>query len=85
MVSLQMGVNIEMQKHALKVQSPLKTKFNLMIAGEVKHLMYRLKNEGKLDKFEEVLAFKGIICEKKDRENICLEGSLSDKDKTTFQ
>ena len=42
-----------------------KAKFNQMIATEVKHLMYRLKNEGKLDKFEEVVAFKGIICEKK--------------------
>ena len=36
-----------------------------MIAREVKHLMYRLKNEEKFDKFEEVVAFKGIICEKK--------------------
>ena len=42
-----------------------KAKFNQMIAREVKHLMYRLNNEGKLDKFEEVVAFKGIICEKK--------------------
>ena len=42
-----------------------KAKFNQMIATEVKHLMYRLKNEGKLDKFEEVVAFKEIICEKK--------------------
>ena len=41
-----------------------KAKFNQMIATEVKHLMYRLKNEGKLDKFDEVLAFKGIICKK---------------------
>ena len=35
-----------------------------MTARAVKHLMYRLKNEEILDKFEEVVAFKGIIWEK---------------------
>ena len=55
-----------------------------MIATEVKHLMYKLNNEGKLDKFEEVVAFKGIICEKKDRVNIYSKESLDDKDKTAF-
>ena len=42
-----------------------KAKFNQMIATEVKHLMYRFNNEGKLDKFDELVALKGIICEKK--------------------
>ena len=51
-----------------------KAKFNQMIATEVKHLMYRLKNEGKLDKFEEVVAFKGIICEKKGQGEYLFKG-----------
>ena len=42
-----------------------KAKFNQMIATEVKHLMHRFNNEGKLDKFDKLVALKGIICEKK--------------------
>ena len=41
-----------------------KTKFNQMVAKEVKDLMYRFNNEGRLDKFDEILPLKGILCEK---------------------
>ena len=53
-----------------------KAKFNQMIATEVKHLMYRFNNEGKLDKFDELVALKGMICEKKRTGGICPENSL---------
>ena len=41
-----------------------KTKFNQMIAKEVKDLMYRFNNEGRLDKFDEIIPLKGILCQK---------------------
>ena len=42
-----------------------KVKFNHSVASDVKLLMYRFKNEGKLSKFDEIVAHKGIVCKKK--------------------
>ena len=39
--------------------------FNQSLFREVKHLMYRFDSEGKLSAFEEIIAYKGIICEKR--------------------
>ena len=38
--------------------------FNQAIAQEVKNWMFRLNNEGNLSKFDELLAYKGILCKK---------------------
>ena len=35
-----------------------------MVAREVKDLMYRFNNEGRLAKFDETVAYKGILCVK---------------------
>ena len=40
------------------------TKFNQKIAKEIKDLMYRFNNEGRLDKFDEIVPLKGVLCEK---------------------
>ena len=40
-----------------------KATYNQSIARDVKDLMYRLKNEGNLRKFEEIIAFGGVLCE----------------------
>ena len=41
-----------------------KVEFNQSLARDIKQLMYRFNNEGKLSKFDEIIAYKGIICEK---------------------
>ena len=41
-----------------------KAKFNQSVANDVKILMYRLKNEGKLQKYDEIVGFKGVVCAK---------------------
>ena len=38
--------------------------FNQSLAQEIKHWMIMLNNECNLEKFDEVIAFKGILCEK---------------------
>ena len=43
----------------------LMTAYNQSKAKEVKDLMYTLSNEGNLRKFDEIIAFGGILCEKK--------------------
>ena len=42
-----------------------KAVYNQSIAKEVKDLMHRLNNEGKMDKFDEIVTFENILCEKK--------------------
>ena len=42
-----------------------KAKFNQSVATDIKHMIYRFKNDGIIGKFDEVVAFKGILCEKK--------------------
>ena len=41
-----------------------KAKFNQKVGNDVKNLMYRFNNEGRLDKFDDTVALKGILCEK---------------------
>ena len=41
-----------------------KAHFNQSVAREIKQLMHRFNNEGKLSKFDEIIAHKGILCEK---------------------
>ena len=41
-----------------------KATYNQSIARDVKDLMYTLNNEGNLRKFEEIIAFEGVLCEK---------------------
>ena len=50
----------------------LKAKFDQLVASEIKHLMYRFNNEGRLAQFDKVVTLKGIICEKKDEGEYCL-------------
>ena len=42
-----------------------KATYNQSIAKEVKDLMYRLNNEGNLRKFDEIVAYGGILCVRK--------------------
>ena len=42
-----------------------KATYNQAIAREVKDLLYRFHNEGNLRKFDEIIAFGGVVCEKK--------------------
>ena len=53
--------------HQSKIPSVeiFKATYNQSIAKEVKDLMYTLVNEGNLRKFDEIIAFGGILCEKK--------------------
>ena len=39
-------------------------KCNQAIASDVKKLMYQFKNEGRMSKFDELVAFRNILCEK---------------------
>ena len=41
-----------------------KTKFNQNVARDVKDLMYRFNNEANLAKFDKIVAWKGILCQK---------------------
>ena len=41
-----------------------KARYNQGMAHEIKNLLYRYKNENKLNVFDEIIAYKGIICEK---------------------
>ena len=41
-----------------------KAKFNQSLAREVRQFIFRFTNEGNLKKFDEILTFKGILCEK---------------------
>ena len=50
-----------------------KAKFNQTVAREIKLLMYRFKNEGRLAQFDKIVAFKGILCEKKGEKEYCLK------------
>ena len=49
-----------------------KAKFNQSVARDVKLLMYRFSNEGKLSKFDELVAFKGVVCKKQSSGEYCL-------------
>ena len=40
-----------------------KVKFNQDVASEVKRLMHRLNEEGKLPIFDKIVAHQGILCE----------------------
>ena len=60
-----------------------KAKFNQAVAREIKHLMYRFKNEGRLAQFDKIVAFKGILCEKRERRNIALK-KISDNYRICF-
>ena len=50
-----------------------KATYNQSMAKEVKDLIYRLRNEGNLKKFDEIIAFGGILCEKKGVDEYCLK------------
>ena len=50
-----------------------KAKFNQAVAREIKHLIYRFKNEGRLAEFDKLVALKGILCEKKREGEYCLK------------
>ena len=41
-----------------------KAKYNQSVAADVKLLMYRFNNEGKLAKFDEIVAHNGVVCQK---------------------
>ena len=41
-----------------------KAKFNQAMALEIRHHLFRFKNENKLPIFDEIIAYKGILCEK---------------------
>ena len=42
-----------------------KAKFNQSVATDVKQMIYRFNDDGTFGKFEEIVAFKGILCERK--------------------
>ena len=46
-----------------------KARYNQAIAREVKDLLYRLRNEGNLRKFDEIIAFGSVLCEKREEES----------------
>ena len=41
-----------------------KAKFNQSMALEIKHHLYRFKNENRLQNFDREIAYQGILCEK---------------------
>ena len=41
-----------------------KAKFNQSMALEIKHHLFRFKNENKLQTFDNIIAYQGILCEK---------------------
>ena len=41
-----------------------KAKFNQSVASEIKKWMFRYNNEHKLHVFENIVAYKGVLCEK---------------------
>ena len=41
-----------------------KAKFNQSMAYDIKQLMFRYNNEGKLSKFDNIIGYQGILCEK---------------------
>ena len=55
-----------------------KATYNQSIAKEVKDLMYRLRNDDNIGKFDDIIAFGGIICEKREQESIALSRSFTD-------
>ena len=50
-----------------------KATYNQAIAGEVKDLLYRHTNEDNMRKFDNIVAFGGILCEKKGGGEYCLK------------
>ena len=50
-----------------------KARYNQAIAREVKDLLYRLRDEGNLRKFDEIIAFGSVLCEKKGGGEYCLK------------
>ena len=51
--------------HSKKVSSDLfKAKFNQSVAFEIKQLVIRFNNDGKLDIFDKIIAYRKILCEK---------------------
>ena len=48
------------------------TKFNHSVARDIKLLMHRFNNEGKISKFDEIVAYNGIVCKKKAEGEYCL-------------
>ena len=41
-----------------------KAKFNQSMTLEIKHRLFRFKNENKLTIFDKIIAYQGILCEK---------------------
>ena len=41
-----------------------KAKFNQSMASDIKQLMFRYNNENNLDRFDKIIAYQGILCEK---------------------
>ena len=41
-----------------------KAKFNQSMALEIKHHLFRFKNDNKLQTFDKIIAYQGILCEK---------------------
>ena len=41
-----------------------KAKVNQSVASEIKQLMIRFNNEHKLDLFDKIIAYEGLLCEK---------------------
>ena len=50
-----------------------KATYNQAIAREVKDLLYRLSNDDNIRKFDEIIAFGSILCEKKGGGEYCLK------------
>ena len=50
-----------------------KATYNQALAREVKDLLYRLSNKDNMRKFDDVVAFGGILCEKKGGGECCLK------------
>ena len=53
-----------------------KAKYNQSVAADVKLLMYRFNNEGKLAKFDEIVAHNGVVCQKITSGEYCLRTVL---------
>ena len=54
-----------------------KSRFNNSLATEVKQLMFRFHSEGNSSKFEEIVAYKGVLCEKVGEEEYRLNSVFS--------
>ena len=67
-----------MSYHSKKATTVLfKAKFNQSVALEIKQLMIRFNNEHKLDLFDKIIAYQGILCEKVEDGEYLLKKVLS--------